>query len=226
LTSPQLVSIQVGSPKRHGVVGSKNPLERPFQSGIFKEIVTKPIWLGSINLAGDGQADLENHGGPFRAVLAYSADHYPVWREALAMPDLPYGAFGENFTITELTEETVCLGDIYQVGEVQIQVTQPRLPCWKLGRRWQIKSLAAQVQKRGWGGWYHRVLKEGYVEAGTPVQLVERLYPDYSILKLFALMYRLVERPEMVAELASLEVLSPSWRETFTQYAAEGEYFD
>jgi MOSC domain-containing protein YiiM len=221
MTSPQLISIQVGSPKQHGVVGSKKPMERPFQSGIFKEAVSGPVWLGSLNLAGDGQADLENHGGPFRAVLAYSADHYPVWREELGMPDLPYGAFGENFTISDLEEKTVCLGDIYEIGAVRLQVSQPRLPCWKLVRRWNINDLTARVQERGWGGWYQRVLQEGYVEAGTPVQLIERPYPQYPILKLLVLMYRLIELPDVVADLASLEVLSPSWRETFTRYAAE-----
>jgi MOSC domain-containing protein YiiM len=223
MSSPQLISIQVGSPKRHGVVGSKKPMEKPFQSGIFKEKVSGPVWLGSINLDGDGQADLENHGGLFRAVLGYSAEHYPIWREELAMPDLPYGAFGENFTITDLDEKTVYLGDVYQIGDVQIQVTQPRLPCWKLARRWNIKDLTARVQERGWGGWYHRVLQEGYVEAGMPVQLIERPYPQYPIIKLFVLMYRLIELPDVVADLASLEVLSPSWRETFTRYAAEAD---
>jgi MOSC domain-containing protein YiiM len=223
MSTPQLISIQVGMPGRHGVVGAKNPLERPFQSGIFKEQVVGPVWLGAINLSGDGQADLENHGGPFRTVLGYCAEHYPIWREELGKPDLPYGAFGENFTITDLDEKTVCLGDIYQIGDVQLQVSQPRMPCWKLARRWNIKDLTARVQERGWGGWYHRVLQEGYVEAGTPVQLLDRPYPHYPILKLFVLMYRLIELPEVVADLATLEVLSPSWRETFTRYAAESD---
>ena len=221
MASSQLLSIAVGLPKRRGVVGSKNPMERPFQSGIFKAPVSGPVWVGSLNLAGDGQADLDNHGGPFRAVLAYSAEHYPIWRTELNLPDLPYGAFGENFTITELTEETVCLGDSYAIGDVQLQVAQPRLPCWKLARRWTMKDLTARVQQHGWGGWYHRVLNEGYVEAGMPVQLLDRPYPHYPILKLFALMYRWVERPEMAAELSGLEVLSPGWRETFAQYAGE-----
>jgi MOSC domain-containing protein YiiM len=219
--TPQLAAVAVGMPTRRGLVGSKNPMERPFESGIFKEVVSEPVWLGKINLAGDGQADLDNHGGPFRAVLAYGADHYPAWREELNMPDLPYGGFGENFTITELSEENVCLGDIYAIGEVQIQVTQPRMPCWKLGRRWNMKTLPALVQKKGWGGWYHRVLNEGIVEAGMPVKLVDRPYPQYPILKLFALMYRWREDADMAAELSTLEVLSPSWRETFERYAAE-----
>jgi MOSC domain-containing protein YiiM len=222
MIAAQLVSIQAGMPKRRGVVGSDNPMQRPFQSGIFKEAVSGAVWLGSLNLAGDGQADLENHGGPFRAALSYSAEHYATWLDELNMPDLPYGAFGENFTVTELTEQTVCLGDIYTIGDVvQVQVSQPRLPCWKLARRWGIKDLTARVQERGWGGWYQRVLQEGYIEAGMTVQLVERPYPQYPILKLFAMMYRLIEDHDAAAELATLEPLSTSWRETFARYATE-----
>ena len=100
----------------------------------------RPTWIG------DGQADRKNHGGPYRAVLGYSADHYPVWREDLDMPDLPYGAFGENFTIAGLDEESVALGDVFRVGDqVVLQVSQPRAPCWKLARRWEIKDLTARV---------------------------------------------------------------------------------
>ncbi len=84
-----------------------------------------------------------------------------------------------------------------------------------------MKDLPAQVQKKGWGGWYHRVLNEGMVEAGMDVRLIERIYPQYPILKLFALMYRWREDADMVAELSTLEVLSPSWRETFARYATE-----
>ena len=100
MSSAQLISVAVGMPKERGVVGSKKPMERPFESGIFKAPVSEPVWLGALNLAGDGQSDLDNHGGLFRAVLAYGAERYPVWREALNMPDLPYGAFGENFTVS------------------------------------------------------------------------------------------------------------------------------
>src|SRR5262249_49896133 len=122
---------------------------------------------------------------------------------------------------SDLTEETVCLGDIYAIGETQVQVTQPRLPCWKLARRWQMKALTARVQEHGWGGWYHRVLKEGYVEAGMAVQLYERPYPKYSIFKLYALMYQWIDDSDMAAALSEIEALSPGWRERFADYAAE-----
>lgn len=214
-----LLSIHVGKPVDHGVAGSDDPMQHPWFSGIFKQPVSGPVRLNALNLEGDGQADLKNHGGPFRAVLAYSAEHYPVWREELNMPDLPYGAFGENFTISGLNEENVFLGDIFAIGDIRLQVAQPRMPCWKLARRWEIKNLAARVERRGWGGWYHRVLQEGMVEAGMPVLLLERPYSQFSIAFVSALITQRIEDPEAAAQLSQVEALTPTWREIFAQRA-------
>jgi MOSC domain-containing protein YiiM len=219
MNTPTLLSIQVGLPKRRGIVGSDHSMERPWQSGIFKELISGPIWLDKLNLAGDGQADLKNHGGPFRAVLGYSAEHYSVWRDELQIPDLPYGAFGENFTISDLDEEAVSIGDIYAIGDVRIQVTQPRQPCWKLARRWNKKDLTARVYDHGWGGWYLRVLQEGYVEAGQPVKLLERPFPQYNVAYVYALMNEWIEDREALAALAEVEPLSPGWRSHFASLA-------
>lgn len=217
MTTPSLLSIQVGLPKRRGVVGSKNPMERPFQSGIFKDNVEGRVWLGAENLAGDGQADLQNHGGTFRAVLAYSAEHYPVWRTELSLPDLPYGAFGENFTISGLDEETVCIGDVFSIGEAKVQVSQPRQPCWKLARRWNMKDLTARVHYHGWGGWYLSVVQQGYVQAGTPVVLEKHPLPGFDIAFVYALMNQQIDDPQAMAELANCEWLSPGWRAVFAE---------
>jgi MOSC domain-containing protein YiiM len=91
---PLLLSIQVGRPRAYGREGADDPMDRPWQTGFFKEPVEGSRWLGQTNLAGDGQADLVNHGGPDKAVLCYAAAHYPGWRSELAKPDLPHGAFG------------------------------------------------------------------------------------------------------------------------------------
>lgn len=215
-----LVSIQVGLPQERVVDGGKNADERTWESGIFKFPVSGPVRLGALNLEGDGQADLQNHGGLFRAVLGYSADHYPTWRADLEMPDLAYGAFGENFTIQGLTDETVYLGDVYAVGETRLQVTQPRMPCWKLAARWRIKDLTARVHERNWGGWYHRVLKEGLVEAGQAVKLVERGSSDFSIAFIAALMKQWIDDRGAMRALAAHPVLTPRWREVFAERAA------
>ena len=189
-------------------------MDRPWVTSFFKDPVDGPVWLGLTNLAGDGQADLENHGGPDKAVLAYAAAHYPLWRAELGRPDLPYGAFGENFTIAGLTEATVCIGDVYAIGEARVQVSQPRQPCWKIARRWRIKDLTARVRETGRTGWYLRVLTEGYVEPGLPVTLIERPYPQWTVARATEIMHRRREAPAAAAELAACPLLSTAWRET------------
>ncbi len=202
-------------PAQHGADGVS---KKTWESGIFKYPVSGPVWLDSLNLAGDGQQDLHNHGGPYRAALAYGAVHYPVWRETLGH-DLPYGAFGENFTVTELTEATVCLGDVYALGEARLQVAQPRRPCWKLARRWGIKDLTARVAEKGWGGWYHQVLQTGYVQAGDTYRLLERPYPQYPISLLNDLIAERHQDRRACAGLAEVEALTPSWRDYYAQLA-------
>jgi MOSC domain-containing protein YiiM len=218
VTTPTLLSIQVGLPKTHG---ADRISKRQWISGIFKSPVEGRIWLDALNLRGDGQEDLDNHGGPFRAVLSYAAAHYPVWRGELGMPELPYGAFGENFTVSDLDEETVSIGDVFDVGEARIQVSQPRMPCWKLARRWQMKDLTARVDEKGWGGWYARVVQEGYVEAGEPLTLIERPFPQFKISTVNRLITGRLIDPELAGALADCAALTPSWRGWFAERAEE-----
>jgi len=214
MNTPNVISIQVGLPKALGVKGASNPMDRPWTTGFFKTPIAGKIWLGSTNLQGDGQADLKNHGGVEKAVLAYSAEHYPTWRGSLELPDLPYGAFGENLTIADQTEFSVCIGDIYQLGEAQIQVSQPRQPCWKLSRRWRIRDLAIQVQQNGRTGWYFRVLKEGNIEPNLPLILNERPYPQWTIALANQIMHQDKKDQESAAELAACPALSSNWQQT------------
>src|SRR5271168_2378640 len=110
-----LCSIQVGAPKNYGCENAVDAHDKPWTTGFFKTPIEGRVFAGAMNLAGDGQADLKNHGGVDKAVLAYSADHYPKWRDELGMPDMPYGAFGENLTIAGLSEKSVCIGDILRI---------------------------------------------------------------------------------------------------------------
>ncbi len=218
MTQSTVLSIQVGMPTVHGADAIS---QKAWKSGIFKYLVEGRIWLDTLNLAGDGQDDLKNHGGPFRAILTYGAAHYPVWREELDRPDLAYGAFGENLTVSELSEDVVCLGDIYQVGEARVQVSQPRFPCWKLARRNQLVDLTARVEARGWGGWYQRVLQTGYIEAGDSYTLVERPYPDYTIALLNDITSERRVEPAICQELANIEALTPTWREIYVRMSTQ-----
>jgi MOSC domain-containing protein YiiM len=170
----KVISIQVGKPRAIEA-------ENPWTTGFVKTATTGPLWLATTNLDGDGQADLVHHGGPHKAVCVYPAAHYPWWRQTLGKPDLIYGDFGENFTIDGLTESDICIGDVWTIGEATVQVSQPRQPCWKLARRWDIKTLALQVQHTGRTGWYFRVLVEGLVQRGMSIKLIERPNPQWTI---------------------------------------------
>ena len=248
MSKSNVISIQIGLPKSLGEKGAKDPMDRPWTTGFFKTPIEGKIFLTSTNLVGDGQADLKNHGGVEKAVLAYAAEHYPLWRNDLQLPDLPYGAFGENLTIVEQNESSVCIGDIYDLGEVvlhlnrryhqykqnessvcigdiydlgeaQLQVSQPRQPCWKLSRRWRIRDLAMQVQKNGRTGWYFRVLKEGYIEANQTLTLKERPFPQWTIARANQVMHHDKKDKESAAELASCPLLASNWQETLSRRA-------
>ncbi len=212
-SEPHIVSIQVGLPQTHGQEEAADPLDRPWTTGFFKSPVQGAVWLGATNLAGDGQADLSAHGGPDKAVLAYAEEHYPFWREELAQTDLPYGAFGENFTIAGTQESDVCLGDIYETDQALVQVSQPRQPCWKLSRRWRRKELTKQAWQNGRLGWYLRVLREGNVEAGDVFALRERPFPQWTIARLLEIRRAPSEHIDAVRELVSCPLLATSWRE-------------
>lgn len=213
LPSPVLVSLQVGLPARRGIEGSRDPRKAAWTSGIYKDAVPGPVMLRRLNFEGDGQADLEVHGGPDKAVLAYGAGHYPGWHEELGL-DMRPGAFGENLTIAGLDERTVCIGDVYAIGEALLEVSQPRLPCWKLARKWDLPDLPARVVKTVRGGWYFRVLREGRVASGEPVTLVKRPFPQWTVERVFQAFIHGTDS-ETAAELANCPALAEGWRESF-----------
>jgi MOSC domain-containing protein YiiM len=215
---PHLVSIQVGLPAVHGEPGASDPSDQPWRTGFYKSPVAGPVYLGRTNLVGDGQANLKVHGGPDKAVLGYAASHYPLWREELDDPDLPYGAFAENFTISVLNESNVCLGDIYAIGDARVEVSQPRQPCANITHRWKRPGLTQRVEATGRHGWYMRVLAEGEVVAGEPVILLDRSVPEWTIARAFqAMRRRSIDRVE-VARLLEVAALSAAWRQTLSQY--------
>jgi MOSC domain-containing protein YiiM len=204
-------------PAVHGEPGATDPLDQPWRTGFFKTPIDGPVWLGRTNLVGDGQANLRVHGGPDKAVLGYAARHYPDWRAELNMPELPYGAFAENFTISLLDESNVCLGDVYVIGGARVEVSQPRQPCNNITHRWRLPGLKERVEATGRHGWYMRVLAEGEVVTGEPVVLVERPTPDWTIARAFqAMRGRGTDRAE-AARLRDVPSLSAAWRKTLSQ---------
>ena len=196
----KIASIQVALPRTYGTEGAANPMERPWTSAFAKEPVAGPVRLGATNLAGDQQADPRYHGGPDKAVLCYAAAHYPQWREELGR-ELPHGGFGENFTVEGRDESTGSRGDVYAIGGARVEVSQPRLPCWKIARRWGMKDLSARVQRTRRTGWYLRVLEEGTVAVGDEIVLVDRPYGEWTIARANEALYT---RPRAVDEIAGL----------------------
>ncbi len=214
-----LLSIQVGLPR-------KMESAKPWTSGFLKESVAGPVWLGAANLAGDGQADQEHHGGPHKAVCVYSNQHYPYWRQQLGIPNLTGGDFGENFTIDGLSECDVCIGDIWSVGEAVVQISQPRQPCWKLARRWDVKDLALQVQQTGYTGWYFRVLTAGLVHSGLSLELQQRYWPQWTVAAANHVMHHDQHNLIRAEELACVTALSPSWQTTLGKRRQTGQPTD
>jgi MOSC domain-containing protein YiiM len=223
MTHPTLVALCVGQPTNYGQEGAADPMDRPWRTAFFKEPVDGTRWLGTTNLEGDRQADSKSHGGPEKAVLAYSADHYAAWHNELPGLRLGYGAFAENLDVAGLTEADVCVGDVYAIGDAAVQVSQPRMPCWKISRRWRMPDLSHRVQVAGRTGWYFRVLQEGEIGPGLDVVLLERPNPKWSVERCNEVMYRLKHDRDLAASLAAVPELAASWRETLARRAETGK---
>ncbi len=188
--------------------------DRPIKTGIFKKPVAGSVRVQRHNLEGDGQADLDNHGGEHKAVYAYSLDHYAYWRGVLNREEMPYGQFGENLTVAGLDESECCIGDQLQIGSALFTITQPRVPCFKLGIRLGNENMPRLFSESARTGFYLRVLREGTIEAGDAVNIVERGYGGVAIMPLFqAYMSRdyKVATPTLARALEVRE-LSPEWR--------------
>jgi MOSC domain-containing protein YiiM len=201
----RLESVQVGHPRTYSQ-------PRDWTSAIRKEAVSGAVWAGKEGLSGDHQYNREHHGGPERALLMYCADHYPRWRAEWDRKDLAGGAFGENLTVGGASEDNVCLGDIFRIGEARVEVSSPRTPCNTLALRHGIPDLVKTVVQNHRSGWYLRVLQEGWIEAGMPVILTDRPYPQWTIRRTADVKRMRAERIEEAMLLAECAALQPEWR--------------
>jgi MOSC domain-containing protein YiiM len=184
-----------------------------WRSAIEKQRINGPVHIHDEGVVGDEQADRESHGGPDKAILAYSIEHYPVWQQELGNAQFGPGALGENFEISGQSEKTVCIGDIYEIGDVTVQVSQPRQPCWKPAFLHNLRDLTAQIAKKGRTGWYLRVLNPGVLTLPAPIQLEERPHPHWTIDRANRLLYHRSEDAAARLELARLPQLSLAWQE-------------
>ncbi len=204
----QLCSIQVAQPQ---TIDAASAEEKPWVSGFLKRPVIGGVRLGKIGLEGDGQADCINHGGPDKAVCVYSIDHRDAWREIVGI-DFPPGGFGENFSVSGAVEAGVCIGDVFSVGSAQVQISQPRQPCWKLGRRWQRPDLPTIVETNGRTGWYFRVLQAGTVEAPSLLTLESRPHPEWTVVAANRVLHHKKRDAEAATRLAACPALSEAWK--------------
>lgn len=207
----QLISVNVGLPREVNWKG------KTVSTGIFKEPVSNRVMVRSLNLDGDGQADLTVHGGLDKAVYVYPFEHYDYWRGELPDIELTPGIFGENFTVTGLRESELNIGDRFKVGSVELMVTQPRLPCYKLGIRFGQPDIVKRFLASRRTGFYFRVLQEGEVGAGDALELVSRDENNITVADITQLYVREQNNPELLHLAAQLEALPESWRDYFQE---------
>jgi MOSC domain-containing protein YiiM len=210
----RLISLQVGKPETVTYQGKE------LLTGINKSRVSAPLLLSAANFEGDAQADLVHHGGPDKAVNAYCIEHYPYWQRELNR-QLPNGAFGENMTLQNMTEDTVCIGDIYRIGEAVVQVSQPRQPCFKLGMKHGAPDLPHKVMQTGYTGYYFRVLEPGVVPPQADVRLEERHPAGITIAFANRIKYDDKYNRAALERLVGLPELADAWKHSFRKRLAE-----
>jgi MOSC domain-containing protein YiiM len=202
----RIASIQVGHPRlvEHG--------KTSVLTAIFKDPVTGPVHLGALGLAGDGQADAEHHGGVNQAVYAYPREHYTHWADRLPERIHEPGLFGENLTIEGWLETDVHPGDVFRMGTARLEVTTPRSPCFKLGLRTGDDGIIAPFLASGRLGFYLRVVEEGVVAAGDPIERLSTPSHGLTLAEFIAALFAIPVPPDLVDRALALPQLSPSHR--------------
>ena len=217
-----LVSMNIGLPREvtwHGMNVS---------TGIFKEPVKGRVTLRKLNLDGDRQADLTVHGGKNKAVYCYPLEHYEYWKKELPGHALPLGVFGENFTLdfgdsgqnVGSPEDLVHVGDRFSVGSAEVVVTQPRLPCYKLGIRFQMDDMVKRFLISGRSGFYLAVTREGEVGAGDemrPLSQDPNAVPVSAITQLYIAKRFSEDDRDLLQRALGVAALPESWKEYFRE---------
>ena len=204
-----LISVNVALPQEVQWNGGR------VMTGIFKQPVNGPIRAERLNLAGDRQADLSVHGGPYKAIYAYPAEHYDYWRHNLPDRELQWGAFGENLTTEGLQEDAVHIGDRFRVGSAELIVTQPRLPCYKLGIKFGRADMVKHFLDSRRTGFYFAVAQEVEITAGKRFELVAREPQSLTVSDITNLYAFENGNREMLERAVQLKALPESWRVYF-----------
>lgn len=196
---------------------------RTVSTGIFKKPVAGRVMMRTLNLDGDRQSDLSVHGGPFKAVYAYPSEHYDYWRAELPEIELPWGMFGENLTTEGLSEETTFIGDRFRIGSALVMVTQPRMPCHKLALKFQRADILKRFLMSGRTGFYFSVEREGEIEVGDALELIEQSPHALKVSDITRLYAKDRDDKETMRRALLVEALPASWREFFRERLEEKE---
>jgi MOSC domain-containing protein YiiM len=190
-----------------------------FNTGIFKKPVNGPVRMRQLDFEGDRQADLSVHGGPYKAVYAYPSEHYEFWRKEFPEMDLPWGQFGENLTTEGLNEKDTHIGDVLRIGKAKVQVTQPRLPCFKLAAKFQRDDILKRFMESGRSGFYFSVIEEGLVAAGDAIERIQEDANGIAVSDINRLFKQGTDRA-LLRRVTQLEALPVDWREHFAEQLA------
>jgi MOSC domain-containing protein YiiM len=204
-----IVSINIGTPREVIYAG-----DRKLKTSLQRHPVKEKIFLDLMGFEGDQVADPLNHGGRDKAVCGYPANHYSVWEEELSR-NMPPASFGENLTIEGLTEDQIHIGDIFRIGEAEVQCTQPRQPCHKLTKIFGFPKLASRIQTSGYSGYYFRVLKQGWLQVGMAIERIHSDKEKISVREAHFLMYRDKTKYDAIEKLMIHPALSESWKNSF-----------
>ncbi len=214
MSTSTLLSVSVGRPRDVEWRG------RTTRTSIYKTPVTGRVHVGRLNLDGDEQSDLSVHGGPDKAVYVYPSEHYAHWRSELPDVELPFGAFGENFTTEGLLDDAVAIGDRYRIADAEFIVTQPRMPCFKLGIRFQRPDMVKRFHHGRRNGFYFRVTREGTVGAGDAIEQIARDDRGLSVMDVVRLYDDDEPDPTLMRRAIEHPALPASWRDHFRQQMA------
>jgi MOSC domain-containing protein YiiM len=207
----EVLSVNVGLPRTVEWKG------RLVSTGIFKEPVVGRIKVDKLNLEGDQQADLSVHGGLDKAIYVYPAHYYDFWRQEYPEITFRWGMFGENLTVSGLRDDQVNIGDRFQIGTTELVVTQPRLPCYKLGLRFGRNDIIKRFTKQGYSGFYLAVIKEGDIGPGDKISLLGRDQNEVKVSEIVTLFNNRKSELAEVNRVIQVEALPDSWKNYFLQ---------
>jgi ferredoxin-NADP reductase/MOSC domain-containing protein YiiM len=213
---PVLLSVNIGLPKNVAWRG------KTVCTGIWKHPVQGPAMVRRLNIDGDGQGDLNGHGGEQRAVLVYQIDSYRHWQRHFGRDDFSYGTFGENLTVDGLPDDEVCIGDRYRIGEAEFEVTQPRVTCYRVGLRLGEPELPALLVSHHRPGFYMRVITEGRIQAGDSIVKTSTGHGVLSVASADALLYLPGRDPGKLRVALQIPALSAGWQDSFRELLAAG----